>query len=133
MGLFCWGDIQRGGDRYSEIFCKKLKKKVRRLGTTKSQRKRKQTYEQLKGQLILLGCDQQFYIDQIDEYMIYYDNLQTLNEKLLDTTLETKEFNEILKEKRQVTKEMRNILAFLKLRPSGEDITPTGSDTDATL
>lgn len=103
------------------------------MGATRNQRKRKQTYEQLKGQLLLLGCEQQFYMDQVDEYMIYYDNLQTLNEKLLNSSLDTKSFNEILKEKRQVTKEMRNILAFLKLRPSGDDITPTGSDNDETL
>lgn len=103
------------------------------MGTTRNQRKRKRTYEQLKAQLLLLGCEQQFYMDQVDEYMIYYDNLQTLNEKLLVEYLDTKSFNEILKEKRQVTKEMRNILAFLKLRPSGDDITPTGSDNDEIL
>ena len=103
------------------------------MGTVKSPRKRKKTYEQLKGQLLLLGCDQQFYMDQVDEYMIYYDNLQTLNEKLLDTSWDTKTFNEILKEKRQVTKEMRNILAFLKLRPSSDDVPSSGSDDDETL
>ena len=103
------------------------------MGAVRSPRKRKRTYEQLKAQLLLLGCDQQFYMDQVEEYMIYYDNLQTLNERLLDSSWDTKSFNEILKEKRQVTKEMRNILAFLKLRPTGDDITPTGSDEDETL
>ena len=100
------------------------------MGATRNQRKRKKTYEQLVGQLLLMGYDQQFYMDQVEEYMIYYDNLQTLNEKLLASNLDTKSFNEILKEKRQVTKEMRNILAFLKLRPTGEESTPTGSDND---
>lgn len=104
------------------------------MGATRNQRKRKQTYEQLKGQLLLMGCDQQFYLDQVEEYMIYYDNLQTLNTKLLIDGLDTKSFNEILKEKRQVTKEMRNILAFLKLRPTSGDETPSGgSDEDETL
>ena len=98
-----------------------------------SKKKRKKTYEGLKCQLLLMGYDQQFYLDQVDEYMIYYDNLQTLNEKLLEKTWDTKSFNEILKEKRQVTKEMRNILAFLKLRPSGEETPSSGSDEDETL
>lgn len=97
-------------------------------------RKRKKTEEQLIGQLLLNGYDKQFYLDQVDQYMIYYDNLSFLNEKLLDKSLDAKMFNEILKEKRQVTKEMRNILAFLKLRPSGDELfTPTGSDEDEIL
>jgi len=95
--------------------------------------KRKQTYEQLKGQLILSGYDKQFYMDHVEEYMIYYDNLKTLNERLLANNLDTKTFNEILKEKRQVTKEMRNILAFLKLQPIGEGSSPDGGDNDETL
>lgn len=97
-------------------------------------RKRKKTEEQLIGQLLLAGYDKQFYIDQVDQYMIYYDNLALLNQRLLDESLDAKMFNEILKEKRQVTKEMRNILAFLKLRPSGDElITPSGSDDDEIL
>ena len=104
------------------------------MGVTKNQRKRKRTYEELVMRLKLAGYEEQFYLDQVDEYMIYYDNLQTLNEKLLASNLDTKSFNEILKEKRQVTKEMRNILAFLKLRPSSGDETPSsGSDEDETL
>lgn len=96
-------------------------------------RKRKKTEEQLIGQLLLSGYDKQFYLDQVDQYMIYYDNLSLLNQKLLDESLDTRMFNEILKEKRQVTKEMRNILAFLKLRPSGDELTPAGSDEDEIL
>lgn len=91
---------------------------------------RKKTEEALMLQLKLSGYEQQFYIDQINEYMIYYDNLQTLNIRLNDSSLDTKSFNEILKEKRQVTKEMRNILAFLKLQPIGEGGSPSGGDDD---
>ena len=96
--------------------------------------KKKRTHEELIQQLILAGYDKQFYLDHVEEYMIYYDNLKLLNDKI--KTLETsddvsllKMYTELLKEKRQVTKEMRNILSFLKLRPSGDElIAPNGSD-----
>ena len=97
-----------------------------------NRRKRKQTYEELIQQMLLAGYDKQFYTDHIDEYMIYYDNLQTLNNRMLDTSLDTRTFNEILKEKRQVTKEMRNILAFFNLQPTGETGSLGGED-DETL
>ena len=90
--------------------------------------KRKQTQEGLMLQLKLAGYEQQFLIDHVEEYMIYYDNLGTLNQRLLDNSLDTKTYNEILKEKRQVTKEMRNILSFLKLQPVGEGGSPSGGD-----
>ena len=98
-----------------------------------SKSKRKKTYEELKTQLILAGYEQQYLMDQIEEYMGYYDNLETLNIRLLNESLDTKTFNEILKEKRQVTKEMRNILAFLKLQPVGEGGSPNGGDDYETL
>lgn len=101
------------------------------MAATKNQRKRKTTYEQLMLKLKLTGYEEQFYVDQVEEYMIYYDNLFTLNERLLDTSLDIKTYNEILKEKRQVTKEMRNILAFLKLKPNDE--LPTGGEEDEIL
>ena len=56
--------------------------------------------------------NEKYLIDQVDEYMKYFDNLDKINEELiggLDIDL--------LKEKRQVTKEMRNILTFLGLKP----------------
>lgn len=102
------------------------------MGTNRSTRKRKTTYDQLVGQLLLAGYDKQFYMDQVEEYMIYYDNLQTLNERLLDIGLDARSFNEILKEKRQVTKEMRNILTFLNLQPTS-DMMSLGADEDETL
>lgn len=103
------------------------------MSATKSNRKRKRTYTQLIEQLETAGYDRQFYIDQVDEYMIYYDNLAILNERLNANNLSFKDYNEILKEKRQVTKEMRNILTFLKLRPSGDELAPTGNDEDEML
>jgi hypothetical protein len=59
------------------------------------------------------GLGQKYYGDQVDEYMKYYDNLAELN-----ACLEAEMDVNILKEKRQVTKEMRGILAFLELTPS---------------
>lgn len=102
------------------------------MGATREQKKKKLTYEDLMQQMFLAGYDKQFYIDQVDEYMIYYDNLQTLNERLKDDSLDVRSFNEILKEKRQVTKEMRNILSFLNLQPNS-DIVTLGVDEDETL
>lgn len=100
---------------------------------SRNTKKKKTTKEQLVGQLLLAGYDKQFYMDQVDEYMIYYDNLQTLNERLLDTSLDSKTFNEILKEKRQVTKEMRNILTFLNLQPTSDLMSLGGDDEDEAL
>lgn len=102
------------------------------MGTSRNTKKKKATYEQLTTQLLLAGYDKQFYMDQVDEYMIYYDNLQTLNTRLLDIGLDSKTFNEILKEKRQVTKEMRNILTFLNLQPTS-DLMSLGVDEDEAL
>lgn len=85
----------------------------------KRTKKRKDTYEQLIFELDRNGYDQQFYKDHVDEYMNYYDSLQVLNQRLLGDC-DYKTYNEVLKEKRQVTKEMRSILAFLKLKPSDE-------------
>lgn len=89
------------------------------MGATKSSRARKKTFESLKMEIIKNGLDVPMYMDYVDEYMIYYDSLQKLNEWLLGTT-DIKTYNDILKEKRQVTKEMRNILTFLKLKPTDE-------------
>ena len=85
---------------------------------TRQQRKRKKTFDNLI-ELVKQQCgDNKIYLDQVDEYMIYFDNLHHLNKLLLDETIETKSYSEILKEKRQVTKEMRSILTFLNLQPT---------------
>lgn len=91
---------------------------------TRQQRQRKKTFDNLT-ELVKNKCgDNKIYLDQVDEYMIYFDNLHHLNELLLDKNIEIKVYSEILKEKRQVTKEMRSILTFLNLQPleeGGED------------
>mgnify|MGYP003312471732 CR=1 FL=1 len=79
----------------------------------------------------IAGYDRQFYEDQIDEYMNYYDNLQMLN-KRLEYAVETKEAIEIIKEKRQLTKEMRNILGFFNFQPDS-NIINAGEDDDEIL
>ena len=89
------------------------------MGLTRKQLARKKTYDALMLELAKSGFEQQFYLDQVDEYMLYYDNLQILNDRLADTE-DVRIYNEILKEKRQVTKELRNILTFLKLKPTDE-------------
>lgn len=63
------------------------------------------------------GYEEKFFYDQINEYMLYYDSLFLLNEKLLQNK-GTSSYFDILKEKRLLTKEMRNILSFLKLEPT---------------
>ena len=95
-------------------------------------KKRNETKDQLMQQLLMAGYDRQFYIDQLDEYMYFYDNLQTLNERLNDKDLDVRSFNEILKEKRQVTKEMRNILRFFNFQPDG-GLIGLGDDDDEAL
>lgn len=58
------------------------------------------------------GIVEKYLKDQVDEYMKYYDNLSRINE-VLEARLDI----DYLKEKRQVTKEMRSILMFLGLKP----------------
>ena len=58
------------------------------------------------------GISEKYLLDQVDEYMVYFDSLGEINSKL------KKGFNiGLSKEKRQITKEMRSILDFLGLRP----------------
>ncbi len=82
---------------------------------TKKEKEKKDTEVALLQSLTENGLKEKYYKDQVTEYMKYYDNLAELNDKLrggLDI--------EILKEKRQVTKEMRNILSYLGLKPATE-------------
>ncbi len=64
------------------------------------------------------GYKEKFYYDHIKEYMLYYDALFNLNEKMKNSDVSNSQYFDCLKEKRQVTKEMRNILSFLKLEPT---------------
>ena len=70
------------------------------------------------------GTTEKYLLDQVDQYMEYYDNLAMINNKL------RQEFSpSLVKEKRLLTKEMRSILTFLKLKPSADD----GGDEPETL
>lgn len=91
---------------------------------TKEQQSRKTTVESLNLRIRLNGNEDKFLLDQIDQYMIYYDDLNILNNKInnvKDSPNDTKSYTELLKEKRQITKEMRGILTFLGLLPSSEE------------
>lgn len=80
---------------------------------SKKEQLKKQTKTAILQALNKRQTNEKYLIDQVDEYMKYFDNLDKINEELsggLDIDL--------LKEKRQVTKEMRNILSFLGLKPS---------------
>lgn len=58
------------------------------------------------------GISEKYLLDQVDEYMGYYDSLRGINGELKES------FKiDLSKEKRQITKEMRSILDFLGLRP----------------
>lgn len=78
----------------------------------KCQMSRKATEAALYQALELSNIDEKYFRDQVEEYMKFFDNLAQLN-GLLDSGPDI----EVLREKRQVTKEMRNILVFLGLKP----------------
>ena len=59
------------------------------------------------------GKDEKYLLDQVDQYMEFFENLEQINEEL------TLKFDaDLVKEKRLIAKEMRNILTFLGLKPS---------------
>lgn len=80
---------------------------------------RKNTYDALLFALAKNGDDKEYYKNQIDQYMLFYDELLTLNNRIADVKkrINDKEYIELVKEKRQVNKEMRSILTFLNLSP----------------
>ncbi len=79
---------------------------------TKEEALRKETKATIIKALEAKGTSEKYLLDQVDEYMGYFDSLKVINAKL------NKGFNiNLSKEKRQVTKEMRSILDFLGLKP----------------
>lgn len=82
----------------------------------KEMMKRKATQDAILSALEKNGTTEKYLLDQVDQYMEYYDNLTTIND-----TLKQKFSTDLIKEKRLLTKEMRNILTFLKLKPSAYD------------
>lgn len=90
---------------------------------------RKNTKEALILALKKSGNDAQYYLDQIEEYMKFYDNLTIINKELSkykDEISDSDTYTKLLKEKRLVAKEMRNILTFLDITPDGTN----GDDDD---
>lgn len=88
----------------------------------KEEQLKKTTKEALILALNKSGNTAQYYIDQIEEYMRFYDNLITINKELnkyKDGIDDCDEYTKLLKEKRLVAKEMRNILTFLNITPDG--------------
>lgn len=79
---------------------------------TKEENLKKATKEAILSALRGKGNNEKYLLDQVDVYMGYFEDLLKVNEKLADG------FDvELSKEKRQITKEMRNILCFLGLKP----------------
>lgn len=87
---------------------------------------RKATKEAILQALSENKTDAQYYLDQVDQYMEYYDNLQLINQQLNKIKCITSDnkntFVDLTKEKRLITKEMRAILLFLGL--TGEKVEP---------
>ena len=82
---------------------------------------RRGTEKALKLTLEIKNLNEKYYNDLVDEYMEYYDNIKSLNKRIEGAESDTA-YMSLVKEKRQVAKEMRNILDFLGLRPKGENI-----------
>lgn len=87
--------------------------------TAKEKKMRNATKNALLEEIKKKDLEQQFYIDQIDIYMQFYDHLLQINKQI------KVEFDpDLIKEKRLVSKEMRSILTFMNLKPdlAGGDI-----------
>lgn len=88
---------------------------------TKAEREKRKTKKAILKSIEGLNLTEKYYFDQVDEYMRYYDDLQRINAELSN-----KFSSELSKEKRQITKEMRNILRFLGLDPGGKKAVDEG-------
>ena len=118
------GEFQRGGYKHPEILPKRWKGADVMARPNKAMMKRKDTEKAILSALEQNGTTEKYLLDQVDQYMEYYDNLAMINNKL------RQEFSpSLVKEKRLLTKEMRSILTFLKLKPSADD----GGDEPETL
>ena len=79
---------------------------------TKKEKLKKETKATILKALENNGTTEKYLLDQVDEYIRFYENLEAINEKL------SQSFNpDLVKEKRLIAKEMRNILTFLGLKP----------------
>ena len=89
------------------------------------EKKREDTRKNLERLTKEKGLTGQVYVDKIDEYMSFYDNLKTLELIIMnmdsDEKTNIKELTGAISEKRRVSSEMRGILAFLGLKPEQEN------------
>ncbi len=85
------------------------------------EKKWEETRKNLKKALMERGITEQIFEDKIEEYMTFYDSLNCLNKLVKDIesheNINVKNYADVLREKRMVTAEMRNILNFLGLKP----------------
>lgn len=85
------------------------------------EKKREETRKNLEKMIKEKGLYGQVYLDKIDEYMSFYDNIKMLESRII--TMESnensklKDLTDAISEKRRVSSEMRGILAFLDLKP----------------
>lgn len=113
------GEINRGGQA-SAVFLKNFHEKIRfgviflLLGSSQSEKiARTKTKNSIEKNLTEESLDKQFIKDQISEYMHYYDIMRKINFQLAAKQEIDKEYMDLLKEKRQISKELRNILNYL--------------------
>ncbi|MCM1194131.1 MAG: hypothetical protein NC389_17125 [Acetatifactor muris] len=86
---------------------------------------RKNTEKTLKRMLANRNLTSQIYLDKIDEYMSFYDNLNQLNQFLKSWESVPgfiKKYTDAVSEKRRVSSEMRSILSFLGLKPGENSV-----------
>lgn len=74
---------------------------------------RTKTKKSIEGNIRKVELSKQFIKDYINEYMIYHDIMIRINHQLANISKMDNLYMELLKEKRQISKEMRNILDFL--------------------
>lgn len=76
---------------------------------------RRKTKESILKSIEEKNCTEKYILDQVDQYMQYFDDLTIINQKLKEGFKA-----DLVKEKRLITKEMRNILNFLGLKPESD-------------
>lgn len=87
------------------------------------EKKRQKTKESLTESIEKSGLLEKFYVDKIDEYMSFYDDLFTINEQLTSmkskngSDFSLKAYTDATAEKRRISSEMRSILSYLGLKP----------------
>ena len=86
------------------------------------------TMDDLLNRCVDNGLVQKFYKDQIDQYMLFYDDLEMLNKQLKSGKLDLTAYRATVAEKRRITTEMRSILIFLGLKPP--EMPPQTTDND---